>query len=157
MVPDDASNPAATISGAGPGALAVAMSKDDLESFALWAGRQAVKAFGITLEELTLSLTSGSEHSLDVEALLKVRKGLSGSFHLRGHVELNSQMSVTVSGLSAVGTNLIGKIAAGVVQAKLAPLEGKTFKLGEFSLGAIKLRDVKIEAKDPVRVILAFG
>jgi len=149
-----------TLSDAGQanmGALSLVMARKDLESFALWAGRQAAKKYGITLEGLALSLASANEHSLDVDALLKVRKGLSGSFHLKAHVELNAQLSVRLSGLSASGTDLIGKIAAGIVQGKLAEAEGKSFKLGEYSLGAVKLKDVKIAVNDPIKVIVAFG
>lgn len=154
---DAAGKPLLMLTDAAQGTVAVSISKRDLEAVLLAAARQGAQGHGVAIEDVKLDLISRGERSLDVDALLKVRKGFSGSFHVKARVVVNDQLIATLSGLSAKGVDFVGGIAATMVQPKLTPFEGKQFPLAALSLGDVKLRDVKIAAGETVRVNAAFG
>jgi hypothetical protein len=154
---DSTGKPLLVLTDAAAGSAAVSISKKDLETAALAAARQAAQAHGIMIEDLKLTLISRGERSLDVDALLKIRKGFSGSFRVKAHAEVDDQLTATLSGLSATGVDMVGRIAATIVQTKLAPFEGKQVPLAAFSLGDVKLRDVKVSVGETVQITAAFG
>ena len=82
---------------------------------------------------------------------------LSGVIHIIGRLDIDDALIATVSDLKATGEGAIGSLAAGIVQGKLKPFNGKKIPLMAFSLGDVALRDLKIAVKNNVQVTAQFG
>jgi hypothetical protein len=123
------------------------------------AATDAAASQGVKVQDLQVTLTGQGERSLAADVRVKAKKAiLSGTVHLTGRVDIDDNLNATLSGLDCKGEGAIGKLAAGLVQGKLKEYEGRKVSLMAFSLGDVRLRDVKIDAAgNDLRVTAAFG
>jgi hypothetical protein len=155
---DKKGQPLLVLADAKDGRVQAKMSKADIEALARTAAELAAKQQGIKIEGLDLTLTSEGQRSLAADVRVKAKKMMvSGVVHVTGRVDVDDEMNATVSKLNCDGEGMIGTMAAGLVKSKLKGYEGKTFPLMTFSLGDVSLRDLKIDAKNDVKVTAEFG
>ena len=119
---------------------------------------EAAKQQGVTIQDLSIDLSSHGPRSVSVEARVKAKKlMMSGTLHVSGRLDIDDELNAKVSGLTCKGEGVVGTMAAGVVQSKLKQYEGTRVSLMAFSLGDVKLRDLKIDTKSGLHVTAAFG
>ena len=82
---------------------------------------------------------------------------MSGMIVVRGKLDVDDALNATVSGLTCTGEGVVGGASAGIVQKKIQAYNDTVIPLMAFSLGDVKLRDLKIVVKDAVQVSAAFG
>jgi hypothetical protein len=155
---DKTSRPLLVLTDARDGHVEAKISKADLEALLLTVARELAKEQNIQVRELELNLTSQGPRSLAADARVKAAKMLmSGTIRIMGRLDVDDELNATISGLRAEGEGMIGKLAAGVVQKHLNPVNGRRFPLMTFSLGDVTLRDLEIVANTNVQVSAKFG
>lgn len=156
---DDAGRPVLVLAAAGDGRVDVRVGKDDLQALLRAAATEGAAAQGVKIQDLQVTLTGRGDRALSADVRVKAKKAiLSGTVHLTGRVDIDDDLNATLSGLDAKGEGAIGSMAAGMVKGKLKEYEGRKVSLMAFSLGDVRLRDVKIDAAGAdLRVTAAFG
>ncbi len=155
---DKKGKPLLVLTDADDGKVEAKITKKDIEILLAEAAGVAAKQQGITVQGLDLDLKSDGPRSVAAKVRVTARKMLmSGTIHITGKLDVDDDLNATVSGLACTGEGMIGTVAAGIVQKKIAPFDGTAIPLMAFSLGDVALRDLKIAVKDSVQVSAAFG
>ena len=155
---DKKSKPLLVLCKAGEGQVAVKVSKADMQSLALAAASLAAKEHGVTIQELDLTLQAKGRQTVIADARVKAKKMLvSGVLHIKGRLDIDDELNATISELDCQGEGIIGTMAAGVIQPRLAAVNGKKIALVAFSFGDVSLRDLKIDVKNGLNVTAHFG
>jgi hypothetical protein len=155
---DKKGKPLLVLNDAKEGKVEAKISKEDLENLVLEAARVAAGAQGVKIEDLDLKLTSKGPRSAAAEVRVKAKKMMmTGVVVIKGQLDIDDELNATVSGLSASGEGIVGSAAAGIVQGKLRQYDGTKVSLMTFSLGDVKLRDLKIDLKGALKVSASFG
>ena len=155
---DRKGKPLLVLNDAKEGKVEAKIGKEDLERLVEEAARAAAETQGIKIQDLDLKLTSKGPRSAAAEVRVKAKKAiLSGVVVIKGQLDIDNDLNATISGLSASGEGVVGSAAAGLVQGKLKQYDGTKVSLMAFSLGDVKLRDLKIDLKDALKVSASFG
>src|SRR4051794_5164611 len=155
---DKKGNPLLVLADAASGTADARIAKADIESLARAVASDAAKQQGVTIQDLSVDLSSHGPRSVSVEAKVKAKKlMMSGTLHVTGRLDVDDELNAKISGLTCKGDGVVGSMAAGVVQSKLKQYEGTRVSLMAFSLGDVKLRDLKIDTKAGLHVTAAFG
>ncbi|HEY7120773.1 MAG TPA: hypothetical protein VH475_29580 [Tepidisphaeraceae bacterium] len=151
-------NPLLVLADARDGRVEVTIARDDLRSLLLAAASAAASQQGVTIQDLDVRLDAPADRSLAVNVRVKAKKlFMSGVINVQGRADVDEGLVATLSGLSASGEGVIGGMAAGMIQGKLKPYEGRRVSLMAFSLGDVALRDLKISTTPDVRLSATFG
>ncbi|HSZ54013.1 MAG TPA: hypothetical protein VK797_00010 [Tepidisphaeraceae bacterium] len=140
------------------GEVEVDVSRQDLQSLVAAATAMAVKPHGVTIQDLAVSLTNLGPQTLQAEVRVKAKKAfVSGTLLLRGRVDIDDELIATLSNVAVSGDGMIGKLAAGALKGKLAGIEGEKVPLTTFSLGDVRLHDLKVSTENGLHVNAVFG
>ncbi|HWE94021.1 MAG TPA: hypothetical protein VG269_08670 [Tepidisphaeraceae bacterium] len=139
------------------GTVSLEIKKQDAEALLLAAAREAAKAQGVQILEAQLSLTQIDERTVAAEVRAKAKKFVTAVVIIRGKLRVDESLSATVSDLTCTGEGMLGDMASKILGPKLAQINGRAFPLAALSLGYVKLRDLRMQAGDPLRVTAAFG
>jgi hypothetical protein len=105
-----------------------------------------------------LSVRPRGARSIDAEVQLRAKKlFFSTTIRIAAKLDLDEELNAKVSGLSCNGEGAIGSLACGVLEPHLQKIDGRSFPLMALPLGEVRLRDVRIAAKDRVTVTAEFG
>jgi hypothetical protein len=155
---DKKGNPLLVLTDAEDGKVEAKITKEDIETLLTAAASMAAKQQGITIQDLDLDLKSDGPRSVAADVRVKAKKMMmSGVINITGKLDVDDDLNATISNLNCTGEGMIGSVAAGVVQKKIAPYDGMKAPLMAFSLGDVALRDLKITVKDSVQISAAFG
>jgi hypothetical protein len=155
---DGAGRPMLVLAGAEDGRVLGKIGKGDLQAVALEAATMAAKQQGVAVQELTFDLTQAGPRGVSAAVRVKAKKMMmSGVVNIAGRLDVDDDLTATLSGLTCTGEGIIGGAAAGMLQAKLRPLNGKRIPLTAFSLGDVTLRDLTLRVGADVEVSAAFG
>ena len=104
-----------------------------------------------------MNLTSDGLHAIAANVRVTAKKMMmTGIIHLAGRVEFDDQLNATLTALRCTGEGIVGGAVAGILQKKIAPLNGAKVPPAIFSLGGLKFRDLKITVTDSLQMIAAF-
>jgi hypothetical protein len=154
---DAQGKPVLVLMQAADGSVSVEIRKQDAEALLLAGARDAAKAQGVQILEAQLSLTQIDERTVAAEVRAKAKKFVTAVVIIRGKLRVDESLSATVSDLTCTGEGMLGDMASKILSPKLAQINGRTFPLAALSLGDVKLRDLRMQAGDPLRVTAAFG
>jgi hypothetical protein len=116
------------------------------------AGREAGKQ-GVTVEDVRLNFRQIDQRSLKLEANVRAKKMFfAATIRITGRLEIDQDLTATMSDLSCTGDGTIGSMACGFLAPQLAKLNGRTFPLAGLNLGDRALRDVRLAAGDKLSV-----
>jgi hypothetical protein len=134
------------------------ISKSDIEALATEAATRIAADQGIKVQEMDLKLRSLGPRSLAADVRIKAKKIVSGVIQITGRLDIDDELTATLSDLECRGEGLVGSAVSGVVQSKLELYNGKTIPLMAFSLGDVALRDIKLDlARKGLHVTADFG
>ena len=155
---DKSGRPLLVLTDADEGHVKAKISKKDIEELLLQLVIVAAEQHGVKVTELDLDLTSDGPRSIAVEARVKAKKmGISGTILVSGRVDVDDQLNAIFSDLACEGEGMVGTVAAKLIQPKVKEYQGKKIPLVAFSLGDLRLRDVKLSLKDALQVEASFG
>ena len=155
---DKAGRPLLVLTDAAEGTVEASIKKKDIEALLLAAATIGAKLQGVTIQELSLDLTSSGPRSVAADVRIKAKKMMmSGVIRVTGAVDVDDELNATVSDLNCTGEGIVGGTAASFVQKYLKEYDGKTFPLMAFSLGDLTLRDLEVKLNGTMQVSAAFG
>lgn len=140
------------------GDVEIAITKANLEAILLNSANMAAKAQGAAVQEVNINLTSAGPRSVTAEVRVKAKKMImSGVIRLSARIDIDDALVATVSHLGCTGEGMVGNMVAGMLQGKLKEYEATRFPLSSFALGELRLRDLRIDTADGLRVHASFG
>ncbi|HEX8339805.1 MAG TPA: hypothetical protein VF624_02745 [Tepidisphaeraceae bacterium] len=155
---DKAGHPMLVLTDAAEGQAEAKIAADDLRAIVLAVAAAGAKEHGVTIQDVEIQLTSEGKRSVAAVVRVTARKSIvKGVVRLTGRADVDDALNATVSDLSCQGEGMIGKMAAGFLAGKLEEFNGRQFPLMTFSLGDVKLRDLKVDAKNGLQVTAKFG
>jgi hypothetical protein len=146
----------ATLRDASDGKLSIHISHDDLESGALNAARHFAGS-NVTIQSIDIALNSVSPTELNVLLTITAKKFVSAIVRVSGRIHIDADLVLTATALKADAEGMVGTIAANMIRPHLQDLESKPLPLMTFSLGNVKIRDVKIDTTNGLQISAAFG
>lgn len=131
----------------------------DLQTMLMAAFAMAAGSYGVTIQDLQLTLVNDGPRSIVAESRITATKGATATIVIRGRVDLDINLIATLSDLTCKGATWwpTDVAAAAFVSSKLAAFKGKRVSLKAFSIGGTKLRDVKIVGGATIQVEAEFG
>ncbi|MEM8875559.1 MAG: hypothetical protein AAGD32_15040 [Planctomycetota bacterium] len=140
----------------------VSIALADLRALIGTKVKQGADGHGVVIEGIDLDIASHGPRSVRLDATINGHKPMgfmkpAFSVGLTGNLEVDGDLVARLSGLQLNGDGLVMKLLTGLLGDKLKELEKKRFPLAAFPLGTAKLRDVAIDATDPIRVTAKFG
>jgi hypothetical protein len=116
----------------------------------------------VTIDEVRWSLSGHCDRSLGVEIRVKARKGLGflsipAALHARGQLTIDDQLNARLAGLVVEGEGVVGTLVVGLLHSRLKRLEGLVVPLASYSLGRLKLRDLRIRTENGLEVEATLG
>jgi hypothetical protein len=147
-----------TLKSAADGEVEISVAIDDLENAMAAVAKAEAGKHGVTIDQVQLSVRPRGSRSIDGEVQLRAKKlFFTTVVRIAAKLDLDEELNAKVSGLSCNGEGAIGSLACGVLQPHLQKLDGRSFPLMALPLGEVRLRDVRIAAKDRVTVTAEFG
>ncbi|MEM6560945.1 MAG: hypothetical protein AAF656_05050 [Planctomycetota bacterium] len=140
----------------------VAIGKDDLRALIETKVKQGADDHGVVIEKVELDLAEHGPRGVRLTAQISGHKPLgflkpTFAVGLHGNLLVDDELVASLSDLKLEGDGIIMTLLTGMLGDKLKELETKEFPLAAFPLGEVRLRDVSINAADPVRVSAKFG
>jgi hypothetical protein len=140
------------------GHVAISIPAEDLETLAGEIARSEAGKQGVVIEDVLLNLTSRGPRSLGAELRVQARKlFLRTTIRIAGQLDIDDQLVAHLSGLSCNGEGAIGALVCGVLTPHLQRLQTRNFPLLALPLGEVKLRDIRLDADDGIKVTAEFG
>jgi hypothetical protein len=144
------------------GRVAVRMSQADFEALLLCQMRATAGRYGITVENLQWSWQSRDDRSLGAQARVAAGKSLGfltvpAVIRGGGHLHIDDQLNARISGVSCEGEGVVGTLLVALAQHRLKRLEGAIIPLASYSLGQLRLRDLKMRCQDGPEAEALFG
>lgn len=140
------------------GTLNIAADQSEIETAIATVARSEAAKQGVAIEQVKLFLDSHGPRQLDGEVHLRARKlFFTAIIRIFAKVELDQELTARVSGLRCNGDGTIGSLACGFLAPHLEKMEGRTFPLSAFPLGDIRLRDVRFDVGERLRLTAEFG
>ncbi len=140
------------------GKVEASIAKDAIQSLLLAAATAAAEEQGVGIQDLHVDLASDGPRSVAATVRIKAKKlMMSGVIVVTGRLDVDDDLNATVSNLACTGEGVVGGVAAGMIKKHIAPFDGTTVPLMAFSLGDVRLRDLKIAVGNDVEVSAAFG
>lgn len=147
-----------TEAGGGEGNVRVEMGRSDLESLLLALVQPVAEANGISVEETTVELRAEGPRSVLLHAAATGRKlFVRARVHVYGRLEVDENLTATVDQLRCEGDGFIGEMAERMLQPRLNRFNGMRLPLAGFSLGGLRLHDLKIATPDGIEVTARLG
>jgi hypothetical protein len=130
----------------------------DLERMLVASARTGGAKAGYRISDVSLKLSSDHSHSLACELtvggwwLL-----LPTSFKLTGRVDIDDAYNARLSNVGCTGTDVGGALVAGFIDNAVRKYDGRVMPLARFPGGKIRIRDLRIDLDDSLRIFAAFG
>lgn len=146
------------LAGARTGELAIEMSQREIEKAILALAQSAAREHGVSIERTALKTESTGPRSVKFCADVLARKlFMHTAITLRGELSVDGNLDARLTGLTCSGGGIIGQLASNFLQPHIAKLERQVFPLASFALRGVRVRDIALEAGEPLRVRAAFG
>jgi hypothetical protein len=143
---------------AADGRIEISASVSDLEALIAEVAKSEAGKHGVNIDGVELSLRSQSPRSLAAEIRLRAKKlFVTAALRMTGQLDLDENLTATLSGLDCTGEGAIAGIACGVLKPHLQKIDGREFPLMSLPLGEVRLRDVRIAVGDKLSVTAEFG
>ncbi|MDB5297530.1 MAG: hypothetical protein JWO31_3513 [Phycisphaerales bacterium] len=148
---------APTLASAKNGSVLIELAKAELQGFLMAFAQAAAAEQGAKIESAELTLRQAADRAVAATLRVKAKKAfVPATVTVDGRADVDDRLTVTLSGLRAAGEGMVGSMVAGLLEGKLKQFEGKAFDVAPPALRNVRLRDLKVDAGDPVRLTAAF-
>lgn len=140
------------ITGAAHGEVTIAMKKSDLELLVGLIAARAARPHGVGIAGTTLSLTAAGPRAVNFTGeILAQKMFMKTVLRLTGRLEIEENLTATLSGLHCSGAGLMGTLACNFLQPYLREFESKPL-LAALDLSGLRLADAALDAGGPLRL-----
>jgi hypothetical protein len=146
-----------SLASAHDGSVLIEFGKAEIEAMLLTFAQAAAAGQGAKVESAELTLVSRGDRAVEASVRVKAKKAfVPAVVTVTGRADVDERLTVTVSRLACIGEGMIGQMVSGLLATKLREHEGKSFPLAGDALKNVKLKSLKVDAGDPLRVTAAF-
>ncbi|HYR59363.1 MAG TPA: hypothetical protein VEO95_12070 [Chthoniobacteraceae bacterium] len=140
------------------GHVAIEMARVDFERLLHSLAAEAARERGVDVKSTKIQVSSRGPRAISVSAEVTAKMFIATTtMMLGGDLDIDEHFNARLSNLQFRGDGMIGNIAGAIIRPQLAQLEGRTLPLMSFALGEISLRDVQLDAGEPLRLSAQFG
>ncbi len=133
-------------------------TNSDMERMLTQDLNEAAHRYGISVKKAKLKLTVTDNRAIDLDLHVSTRVTIvPAGFHFHAHVDIDDKMNARLSKLKADGDEALGPLIVGLIRPGLAKYEGKSRPVFGFPTGQLKLRDVKIQGGEEIKISAAFA
>lgn len=144
--------------GASEGKIAISVRPEALEALIGQIAKIEADKQGVTIEDVRLVLNISGPRFLRTEVHLRARKFfVRATIRIAGEIEIDDRLVARIRNLICTGEGAISTLACNFLSPHLRKLNGSDFELMALPLGEIKLRDVRVELNDEIRLSAEFG
>jgi hypothetical protein len=140
------------------GSIVVEIDRGNLEKLLEKAASEAASKQGVEIRETHLELTSKSDRAMsfraDVVGKVFVMKA---PVSLTGDLAIDDDLNLHLSNLAVGGSGMLANLANSFAQPHLKKLEAQPIALGVIALGSLKLRDIRLQGGNSLRLEARFG
>lgn len=131
----------------------------DIERVLMMDLNDAAEKYKVKAVKVKLKLEAVNNRSIDVDLRLstKVLEYVPATMHFQAHVDIDGDMYAKLSHLKCDGDEALGPLITSLIRPGLHKYEGKSRLIFGFPTGDLKLRDVKIQGGDELRVTAIFA
>lgn len=139
------------------GTVLIEITRSELQGVLMAFAQAAADEQKAKIESADLVLAQAGDRSVLATLRVKAKKMMVGvGVTVEGRADFDERLGVTLSGLKANGDGMVGSMVAGLLGSKLKQHEGRTVDLAPPALRNVRLRDLKVDASDPLRLTAAF-
>lgn len=143
---------------ASSGDLRLAISKASVEQLIRAIGKREASKHGVALDDVSVNWKPRGERGVDLDVHVKARKFfMSASLALTGSVDVDEKLGTRLSNLHCRGEGAIAGMACAMLQPHLERVNGRTFSLRSLPIGDMAVRDLQVNAGDPLEIRATFG
>ncbi|MDQ2919092.1 MAG: hypothetical protein M3R10_04360 [Verrucomicrobiota bacterium] len=141
-----------------PQELEISASISDLEMAITQIAKREASNQGVTVQEVRLNFRQLGLRALELEVNVRAQKMVfATTIRITGRLEINEQLTASISGLNCAGEGAIGSMACAFLSPQLAKVNGQSFSLTTLAGSEISLRDVRFSAGDRVAATAVFA
>jgi hypothetical protein len=131
----------------------------DIERVLVMDLNDAAGKYKVKVVNAKLKLDAVNNRSIDVDLHLTttVLQYIRAGMHFQAHVDIDNDMYARLSHLKCDGDEALGPLITSLIRPGLNKYEGKSRLIFGFPTGELKLRDVKIQGGDEVKVTAIFA
>jgi hypothetical protein len=154
---DEHGKPMVMLSDAKKASFSFHASNEDIERILLMDLNDAVEKYHVTFSGAKLKLEAANDRSIDVDLKLTAKVAfVPAGLHFQAHVDIDDDMYAKLSSLKCEGDEALGPLIVGLIKPGMKKYEGKSRLVFSFPTGQLKLRDVKIQGGDEIKVSASF-
>ena len=147
-----------TVTNPAPQQLEISANISDLERAITEIAKREAGKQGVALEEVRLNFRPLGPRTLEVEGNVRAKKMVfTTTVRITGRLEINEQLSATISNLNCAGEGAIGSMACAFISPQLAKLNGQSLLLNSLVSHERPLRDVRISADENLIISAEFA
>lgn len=130
----------------------------ELNKLLFAAAEEAAARQGVKITETDLTLSQLDERSLHVIVRVKAKKlVVKATVRIEGRLTIDDDLVARLSGLSCEGEGVLGSLACGAIRPHLHQVEKRPLPLAAFSLGDVRLHDLRISVGEALEITAKFG
>lgn len=146
------------LAGAKSGDLQLEASRKEIEAIILDVANDAAEEKGVTVQSVDLTVESSGPRSVSFRADVAAKKlFMQATITLSGSLAIDEGLNARLSDLNCSGSGMIGGLACGFLQPYLEKFGAQPIPLTAFNLGNLRVRDLTLDAGEPLRVRATFG
>ena len=155
---DQKGRPMAMMSDAKTATLQVNASNEDLERIIVMDLNDAAEKYHVVFKKAKLRIDAKNDRSIDLDLHLSTRVVfVPAGMRFQAHVDIGEDMFAKLSSLKCEGDEALGPLIVGLIRPGLKKFEGKSRLIFSFPTGQMKIRDVKIQGGDDVKIAATFA
>ena len=140
------------------GSVEIQIARTDLEAMLQRVAVVVAGGHGVEVKKTVLRLNAEHSRMLKVEAEVTAKMFvMSAAVKLAGEVAVDDTLRARLSHLRVSADGMVGAMVNSVARPFLEKWEDREFPLLAFSLGGLKLRDVRVEGGEALRLAAHFG
>lgn len=157
MQRDEKGRPMVMLADAKTAAFHFQASNKDIERILVSDLNELTQRYQVTVARADLKLTAENNRSIDLDLHLSTRVAfLPAGLRFTAHVDIDNDMYARLSHLKCEGDEALGPLIVGLIRPGLKKYEGKSRLVFSFPTGQLRLRDVKIQGGEQVKVYAEF-
>ena len=140
------------------GEVVIEASRADLQELAHKLIVEAASKQGVDIKRTELEVTSRTPRSVEFRAVVTAKMFvMSATVAVSGDVSIDDDLNARFENLKCAGDGMIASTANAFLRPQFQRLQNRKFPLLAFSIGDARLRDIRIEAGETIRVSAEIG
>jgi len=122
----------------------IELGKDALHDLVLAALREKAKAQGVTIEGLTLELTSLGPRAIRADARLDAKMMMRAAVDVKADLVIDESLQATITEFGVTAGGALAGMLGGLLEQQAAKVRGKKIGLATLPVAGVTVADVRV-------------